>query len=302
MNISVVIPTHKRSELLRRSIDSVFSQTYPAYEIIVVDDAGCDATRLLVENYNIPMIRYFENNNGTGAASSRNLGAEVATGDYIAFLDDDDVWLSSKLEKQCRLIMEGNLDVCFSRLSVQYENSSICYSTSVCNVPNPSFEILMENYIGATISAVIRRSLFVTVGGFDLSFKAREEYDLWIRLIHTGASIGVVEEPLAISYRSLENRARVSLSVDNYISAISLLNAKHKILVDKFLSSPQKIERVKRQYNFIAAQAVSIGLRKEAILYYFKSLAAKPSMKALLAMLVCSLSPRLLIKLREKIG
>lgn len=302
ITISVVIPTHKRPELLRRSIQSVLDQIRLPDEIIIVDDAACTETKELVEEYGLQWLTYIENSDGSGASSSRNLGAEIATGDYIAFLDDDDVWLPSKLEKQSKLIMHDGLDVCFSRLSVQYENSSISYSTSASNVSNPSLEILMENYIGGTISAVIRRSLFTSVGGFDLGFKAREEYDLWIRLIHAGASVGVVEAPLAIAYRSLDNRARVSSSVDNYICAITLLNIKHKALVDKYLSIQQKIERTKRQYNFIAAQAVSIGLKKQAILYYFKSLAAKPSIKALIAMLVCSLSPKLLIKLREKIG
>lgn len=302
VTISAVIPTHRRPDLLRRAIDSVLEQTYLAHEIIVVDDACCEKTKALINSYSYPSLIYVGNEDGSGAASSRNLGVKNATGEYVAFLDDDDIWLPTKLEKQADMIKLQKLDVCFSRLLVKYENSDICYSTSTVNVSDPHVEILMENYIGATISAVVLRSLFDSIGGFDLNFKAREEYDLWIRLIHSGAAVGVVEEPLAISFRSLENRARISLNVSNYVSAIALLNKKHGSLVEEVLSSQQRLERKKRQYDFIAAQAVSIGLKKDAVYYYFKSLQIRPSVKSLVGLLVSFVSPKILIKLREKIS
>lgn len=302
MRFSVVIPTHDRVSSLERAIKSVLRQTYKADEIIVVDDFNDLATRDLCERFKDHFVRYIPNTEGRGAASSRNLGALCANSSFVAFLDDDDVWLPEKLERQCELIERENLDACFCQLLIQYENTDITYSTNAKNILDPKVEILMENYIGATISAVIRREFFLAVDGFDESFKAREEYDLWIKLIHANAQVGVVEEPLAVSFRSLEQRDRISLNVDNYISAVNMLNSKHGALVNRFLDTAQKKLRVKKQFDFIAAQAVSIGLRKEAMQYYFKSLMVKPSIKALIGFVVSAFSPKLLIRMREKLS
>lgn len=302
ITIAVVIPTHNRPELLRRAIQSVLDQTVLPDEIIVVDDLNDVATKETCFSLNSNLVRYVPNLEGRGASSSRNLGAISARSEFIAFLDDDDIWLPEKLAKQRKLIEDRGLDLCFSQLLVQYEDTDISYSTTTKNILDPKTEILIENYIGATISAVVRRDLFLSIGGFDESFRAREEYDLWIRLIHEGAKVAVVEESLAVSFRSLEQRNRISLNVDNYISAIEMLNCKHQGLVDRLLSAEQKRLRKRKQFDFIAAQAVSIGLRKEAVQYYFKSLMVRPSIKSLIGVSVSVISPRLLIKLREKLG
>lgn len=300
--IAVVIPTHNRPELLRRAVQSVLDQTVLPDEIIVVDDLNDAATKEMCFSLNSNLVRYVPNLEGRGASSSRNLGAISAMSEFIAFLDDDDIWLPEKLAKQCELIEKKDLDVCFSQILIQYEGTKINYVTRSKNLPNPKTEILVENYIGGTISAIIRRELFLAVDGFDESFGAREEYDLWIRLIHADAKVGVVEEPLAIAFRSLTKRNRISLNVDNYINAIEMLNCKHQGLVDRRLSAEQKRLRKRKQFDFIAAQAVSIGLRKEAVQYYFKSITVRPSIKSLIGLSVSVISPTLLIKLREKLG
>lgn len=302
INIAVIIPTHNRPESLKLSIESVLNQTYMPSEIIVVDDLNDNVIKELCNNFPANMVTYIPNIEGKGVSSSRNLGALHSKSEFIAFLDDDDVWLPEKLEKQCKLIENDNLDVCFSQLLIKYENTNISYATNAKNLPNPKLEILIENYIGGTISSVVRRSFFSEVGGFDSKFKAREEYDLWIRLVHAGAKIGIVEEPLAIAHRSLKKRDRISLNVNNYISAITRLNLKHAELVNIFLNQKQKTLRQKKQYDFIAAQAASIGLRKESVQYYTKSLFVRPSVKAAVGVLVSFISPKLLIKLREKLG
>lgn len=302
LTVSVIIPTHDRIDLLKRAIESALNQTRKPDEVIVVDDLNDVATKKLCEQYLSSGVVYIPNVKGRGASSSRNLGALKAKSEFIAFLDDDDIWLPEKLEKQCSLIEGNGLDVCFSQLLIQYENTDISYPTNAKNLPEPKVEILMENYIGATISAVIRKETFLTINGFDELFKAREEYDLWIKLIHVNAEIGIVEEPLAISYRSLEQRDRISQNVDSYIEAIEMLNSKHEGLVNKFLNNRQKKVRKKKQFDFIAAQAVSIGLKREAVQYYFKSLLISPSVKALVGCVISIISPKLLIKLREKLS
>lgn len=301
ITISVIIPTHKRPALLKRAIQSVLDQTLQPMEIIIVDDAGCAESEAIVKGFNNGLLKYIHNEDGQGAASSRNLGADKAGGKFIAFLDDDDEWMSTKLVKQACLIKYKNLDMCFSQILIRYENTDISYSTKSKKGANYSTDILMENFIGGTISAVIRKQAFMDVGGFDLTFKAREEYDLWIRLITKGGTFDIVEEPLALAYRSLDNRQRISVNIDNYITAIDRLNKKHAHLVDSQLSEKQKKVRTKMQYEFLAAQAASIGLRKESVIYYAKSLLTMPNLKSCIGLVVSAISPTLLIKIRSRL-
>jgi glycosyltransferase involved in cell wall biosynthesis len=302
ITISIIIPTHNRPELLKRALQSVLKQTLTPYEVIVVDDVGCAKTKTVVdESTNSDLVRYVYNKNGQGASSSRNLGAETAQGNYVAFLDDDDEWLTDKLQVQSSLILKNNLDACFSQIFVQYENSKTKYKTKASMRKNFHKELLKENFIGATISAVIKKEIFILAGGFDTQLPAREEYDLWIKISKLTDKFGIVEKPLAIAYRSLEGRDRISVNIDSYVQAIERINKKHSSYVDNLLTDKEKKLRIKAQYDFLAAQAITIGLRKPAIKYYLKSLFSRPSIKPLVCLLIGSISPVLLIKLRSKI-
>lgn len=300
-SVSVIIPTHKRPKLLKRTIQSVLNQTKLPSEILIIDDAGCKETAEVVKSFNKSLIKYVHNVDGAGASSSRNLGAGLATGDFIAFLDDDDEWLPLKLEKQVTLIEQLDLDACFSQIQIKYENTKLSYATKASMPLDPLVSILQENYIGATISAIVKKSVFQKLEGFDLEYKAREEYDFWIRVVLNGLKIGIVEEPLAVSYRSLENRVRISSNINSYITAIDRLNKKYKDVVKVKLNEKQRTIRKKMQYDFLAAQAASIGLRQESVRYYAKSLITKFSFKSVLGLIVSAISPTLLIKVRAKI-
>lgn len=304
IKISVIIPTHNRNELLKRSIDSVISQTYPVHEIIIVDDAKNKETEKLVRSYRekYTLLKYLYNYDGRGASSSRNYGVERSVGDYVAFLDDDDIWLSEKLEKQIYQIKIQNLDAVFSKILIMYENTNISYATNATMPKNPMIDICMENFIGGTISSVIKRDIFNKIGGFDINFPAREEYDLWIRLIASGANISIVEEPLSVAFRSLGHRNRVSASVLSYEIAMEMLNIKHRKLINDTLSLSQKKIRTSRQYNFLAAQGVSIGLRISPFYYYMKSFMHNPSLRPFILAPIALLAPKILIRIRSKMG
>lgn len=301
VKVSVVIPTHKRDDLLKRAIDSVLSQTYKVFEIIIVDDSSCLNTEKLVNSYNLSFLKYFSNPNH-GASSSRNYGINKANGDFVAFLDDDDIWLDTKLDKQVKEIVTKDLDAVFCKLTVKYENSNIEYNTNSKLPENLLESICVENFIGATISAVINRRLLIELNGFDEEFPAREEYDLWIRIIEASKKIAIVEEPLAISFRSLENRSRISASIKSYETAIKLLNLKHESLIEKVLSDKLKKNRKAKQCDFLAAQAVSINLRSAALKYYIKSFLIVLSPIKIVLGVIAFISPTTLIKIRSRIS
>ncbi|MDC9592795.1 glycosyltransferase family 2 protein [Xenorhabdus sp. IM139775] len=296
--VSVIIPTHNRSLLLKRAIDSVIEQSYTPYEIVVVDDSNCLDTQKLIKSYDNKLNVKLIINPNTGASSSRNYGAIHATGEYISFLDDDDMWLPNKLEKQINKLKNKKYDAIFTQLFIKYENRNLQYKTKG-KIPNDILkEICMENFIGGTITSFINREFFLMVRGFDENFPAREEYDLWIRLIKNHAAITIVEEPLVIANRSLDKRKRISANINNYIKAIDMINKKHNDLVNNTLSTDEKKTRTSKQYEFLAAQAISIGLRKESFIYYSKSFINRKKLKPIILSILSLINPILVIKIR----
>ena len=102
--VSVILPTYNRAEILKKSIDSVLMQSYPEFELLIVDDGSTDNTKELVASYEDSRIRYLYTEINRGAAAARNFGIENASGnaDFIAFEDSDDLWHKDKLKKQIK--------------------------------------------------------------------------------------------------------------------------------------------------------------------------------------------------------
>ena len=105
--VSVIIPTHNRSQLLKRAIGSVLNQTYSKLECIVVDDASTDETTEVVASFNDDRIRCFRHKINRHASAARNTGIRHSKGELIAFLDDDDEWMDGKLEQQVNLLQKS---------------------------------------------------------------------------------------------------------------------------------------------------------------------------------------------------
>jgi glycosyltransferase involved in cell wall biosynthesis len=183
--VSVVIPTHNRADLLEQAIASVLRQSYQNFEIIVVDDGSTDDTRARVDALDDRRVRYVYQRN-QGLAAARNTGIRASRADYIALLDDDDVWLSDKLRKQMTVMQAQErvdvvhcdfrfVDLAGNRLPIEYRRPASRGSLYE--------DLMFGNVITGSGSAVlIRSSCFDHVGLFDEKLRAREDQDLWRRL------------------------------------------------------------------------------------------------------------------------
>ena len=179
--VSVVIPTYNRRESLARALDSVLWQTHAAREIVVVDDGSSDATpQLIADHYR--QVSYIRQAN-CGVSSARNRGIEVASGTWIAFLDSDDEWLPTKLERQLAEL-----------------RSAPAYRVSHCNEiwirsgqrVNPKhkhrksggwiFQQCLPLCAISPSAVLIHRNVFADIGLFDETLPVCEDYDLWLRL------------------------------------------------------------------------------------------------------------------------
>jgi glycosyltransferase involved in cell wall biosynthesis len=185
--ISVVIPTRNRSSRLSSAIRSVLDQTWPRVEVIVVDDASSDGTPELLRTLEAEdeRIRVIRNEAPCGGGRSRNIGIAAATGPYVAFLDDDDLWMPSKLRVQHDLM---KADPGASAVSCGFVVEFSSWRRRMVRVPPPkeSEEILRVNTLGGASMCLTTKATLAVVGGFDPQLRSCQDWDLWIKLCDAG--------------------------------------------------------------------------------------------------------------------
>lgn len=204
-SVSVIIPTYNRADLIRRTIENVFEQTYKDFELIVVDDGSTDNTLQRLAAFG-DRIRVITQANA-GAAAARNQGAEVACGEMIAFQDSDDLWLPGKLEKQVKVLESAgtNVPCCLCNAEMHFSDKTTTSfdlawlqphieSGIWTNVP----EVLSTTSVLFNQCSLIRTEAFRKIGGFDERYRFMEDYDLPLRLSLEGRSWAFLREPLVI--------------------------------------------------------------------------------------------------------
>jgi glycosyltransferase involved in cell wall biosynthesis len=200
--VSVVIPAYNSADYTIETVDSVLQQTHSDVEVIVVDDGSTDGTREALKRYG-DAIQYVYKENG-GACSARNLGIGMATGDYIACLDCDDLWVSEKLEYSVQVLdNQRELGLVYTACYLLDADGEIVELVkSRANLANAYRELLNKNFIIAP-TVVMRRSCLESVGLFDESIFIPADWDLWLRFAQR-FPIGYIDRPLS-KYRQASN-------------------------------------------------------------------------------------------------
>ena len=202
--VSIIIPTYNGSHFIKETIQSVICQTYPNIEIIVIDDGSTDNTPEIVKSINDPRIIYIRQENA-GVSMARNHGISISKGDYIAFLDHDDLWLPHKLERQMLLFKENPMiAMVYSDTFIIKDNNFIIgiYSQKIKFFRGTIFKDLFLSCFITILTVVIKKTVFLEVGPF-LPFKICEDYDIFLKCA-AKYPIDYIDEPLA-KYRVHES-------------------------------------------------------------------------------------------------
>jgi len=180
--ISIIIPTYNQAEYLQEAVDSVLNQTYKNIEIIIIDDGSTDNTLKVVNSFNDNKIIFIQQRN-KGASSARNTGIKEANGEYIAFLDSDDLWLKDKLRKQIDFMRENQKVGLLGTGCFQVIDTNKMIYKKIFPHKN---EILQKDLIKYNpfiqSSVMVRKNVFNDIGLYDEKFKESEDYDLWLRI------------------------------------------------------------------------------------------------------------------------
>lgn len=190
--VSVVIPAYNSATYVREAVDSVLRQTFPAHEILIVDDGSTDGTAAVVRSLKGPVRYFFQPN--AGQAAARNRALREATGDWIALLDADDLWPPAKLEEQATFLsLHPHVDFVFGNLS-NFRDTPRSTEPEILDpevhadlrahatdVRDLALHLLTVNPV-AVSSVVFRRSCVEGVGHFDESLRYCEDLDYWLRI------------------------------------------------------------------------------------------------------------------------
>src|SRR5712664_1570647 len=256
--VSVIIPAYNVSPYIGETLDSVFAQTFADYEIIVINDGSPDT-----EEFECALkpfkerINYLKQDN-RGASAARNTGLRAARGEFIAFLDADDLWLSNYLEEQIRFIREHDCDLVCADAEV-FSNSSRDEKTYMeALMPDAPLtgEITFLARLGAaesliTSGVLVRRERVFEAGLFDEALYNSQDFDLWLRLARSGSRMAYQRRTL-LRYRSRDN----SLSGDE-------VNVHRREL--------RVLEKVERSYDLSPTErpeVVSVIERRRAVLEF----------------------------------
>lgn len=197
--ISIIMPAYNASQYIEKAIQSVIGQTLKEWELIVVNDASTDNTAEIVRRLAVQDVRIalHENESNLGVSETRNRGIELAIGEYIAFLDSDDVWVHDKLQCQLVALQRTPADLCFTSYAVMRENGepAIFY-----RVPQKIdyVGLLKENVIGC--STVMLTCSSLGRHRFETEF-FHEDYVLWLKLLKSQC-IAVGIDQLLVQYRT----------------------------------------------------------------------------------------------------
>lgn len=228
--VSVIITTYGRDiKIVKEAVESADNQTFDNLEVLIIDDNGYGTEKQLdnqkfFSESGYRRVRYLVNKKNEGVQFSRNRGILESEGEFVAFLDDDDVWFKDKIEKQMKLMQDTkNCGMVFCDGYYMLNDGEV--TTKKDHNPDAFKQeithrmLLMNDYIGTTSQALIRKDALAKGGLFDINLPARQDYEMWLR-ISKNYTLAGVNEPLyyyrvheGVQISKSSNKAYIGLSV-----------------------------------------------------------------------------------------
>jgi glycosyltransferase involved in cell wall biosynthesis len=265
--VSVIMPAYNVAAYVAEAIQSVVAQTYPHWELIVVDDGSVDETANIVRGYATgdDRIKYLHQENGR-QGKARNTGIRNARGQLLAFLDADDLWQSEKLELQVPTLQEMKADLVYSNGLIFHSDQPKIEAKTFPIVRgrvegNSMFDLLLLHNLIPILTVLMRKETFADAGPFEeaLQYQGCEDYDLWLKAARHGAVFYGMPEKL-VRYR---RHATASTKRDSgWLKPMLRVLRRH--LDDGRLSEAEKTARMKGLYRDLISALLNEGNVPEA--------------------------------------
>ncbi len=284
--ISVILNTYNRAAVLPRAVESVLAQTHDDFELVVADDGSSDRTRSVVAAFDDPRVRYVRQDNA-GLSAARNLGVASSSGQYVAFLDDDDEVLPGWLEAfDAKLSAPGCGVACCGAEAVD-ANDAVTERYSPCNLGAPFDDCVGLFYSG---SFAVRRDVFDAIDGYAPELPCHHQTELALRLVpwctDHGLSVASVPQPLLRIHRATDTARRRS-DPARFLAGTRYILEQHG-------------ERLGRSHvtlsNYLGSAGVSssrLGRYADARRYFYRAARAHPRRATCYLLLMISMIPPL---------
>ena len=229
MDVTVIVPTRNRSALLAMTLRSVLRQRDVELEVIVIDEGSTDDTTAMLSRLGDARVRVLRHELPHGVSTARNRGAAVAVGEWLGFVDDDDLWAPDKLAQQLRAAASTGRDWVYTGCVNISDEGHIVYGRPPL-APEQIMAVLPRyNAIpGGGSNVVVRRAAWQRVGPFDTRLRNTEDWEMWIRLAKEGPP-ACVERPL-LAYRV--HGANASLDITEIVRGTKLIERLHHTTAD----------------------------------------------------------------------
>jgi len=224
--VSVIIPTYNRANRLGRAVKSVLNQTFNNFELLIIDDGSEDNTHDIVSDFSDSRIIYLKHETNKGPNAARNSGLGIAQGENIAFLDSDDEWLPTMLEKQLEALkLNKGLSVVYARAYVQKADGDFISGTKFSLNGEVYKEALTQGYLSYMITLMVKKACFDKIGPFDEQFSNCDDDDICLRLAKE-YRFGLIPDELAIIH--LDKSTQISSQAKSYAEGWWKLFNKHE--------------------------------------------------------------------------
>jgi glycosyltransferase involved in cell wall biosynthesis len=249
--ISVIIPAFNRASFLKKAVESVLSQTYQNFELIIVDDGSDDDTKKILSPYTDRITYLFQENRGP--ASARNSGIKISKGNFLAFLDSDDVWVKEKLAVQMSQMRTNPSYLISHTQEIWYKNKKILkqkkkhkkFHGHIFNKCLPLCAVSLS-------TVIIREELFKAIGLFDETMPCCEDYDFWLR-VSIKYPFLLIDRPLTIKDggRPDQVSAIYARGMDKFRikSILKILEAPHRLSPEQKTLALKKLKKKCRIYG-----------------------------------------------------
>lgn len=254
LQVSVIMPAYNSAQFIAAAIDSVLAQTWPHWELLVIDDGSKDGTLKIIEDYSRQHsnIKILTNSTNQGTGAARNRGIEAATGRFIAFLDADDLWLPAKLEKQLEFMQEKHLSMTFSSYYLMDEEGNTLHR-EVKALPELTYQkLLKSNYVGNLTGIYDVQKLGKVYAPL---IRKRQDWALWLEIIKRLGTSFALTEPLAYyrvrrdsvsgnKWKLLRHNFRIYRSFLNY-GLLKSCRSMGQFLWEHFLVKNRQVRKIK---------------------------------------------------------
>lgn len=261
--VSVIIPTYNRAWIIKEAIDSVLTQTHKAYELIVVNDGSIDNTDSILNQYDKKLRVIRQANRGVSAA--RNQGIASSSGDLIALLDSDDLWLPEKLERQVSFFQDHPQALICQTEEIWIRNGKRVNPGRRHQKPSGMiFEPSLSLCLVSPSAVMFRKELIDRVGLFDENLPACEDYDMWLR-VGSRYPVYLIDQPLIVKRGGHADQLSRSPMLDKY-----RIEAIRKLLYQNLLTRKQRqaaMAKLKEKCGIYAAGCKKRGRHQEAEAY-----------------------------------